>query len=88
MFPVCKASPKSEKKWDGAFDIYASNKSKSMLMQDSYATKKRKLMYSSSFLFRIYSSLAAITCSTIASYASMESHSFTKFQEGLFTIAL
>ena len=39
MFPVCKASPKSEKKWDGAFDIYASNKSKSMLMQYSYATK-------------------------------------------------
>lgn len=39
MFPVCKASPKSEKKWDEAFDIYASNKSKSMLMQDSYATK-------------------------------------------------
>ena len=39
MFPVCKASPKSEKKWDGAFDIYVGNKSKSMFMQDSYATK-------------------------------------------------
>ena len=40
MFPVCKASPKSEKKWDEAFDIYASSESKSVLTQDFCATKK------------------------------------------------
>ena len=33
MFPVCKASPKSEKKWDEAFDIYASNEPVMVLSQ-------------------------------------------------------